>query len=51
MLMNISITFIGELFITKTENFRLICLTRPVLETALSAMNNVRGDKLVLNNK
>eukprot|EP00795_Rhopilema_esculentum_P005747 gene5747-11008_t len=42
--------FQGQSCISLSADFKIVCLTRAVLETALSAMNNLRGDKLVINN-
>ncbi|XP_065060247.1 P2X purinoceptor 7-like [Rhopilema esculentum] len=43
--------FQGQSWISLSADFKIVCLTRAVLETALSAMNNLRGDKLVINNR
>lgn len=42
---------LGKMCVTEADNFKTICLFKPVLETALSAMNNLRGDKINYENK
>ena len=38
--------FAGSSCITKSYDFKVVCLYQPVLETALSALNNLRGDNI-----
>ena len=35
--------------ITQTEGFKMVCLAKPVLEAALGALKNLRGDELAEN--
>ena len=35
----------------RIEDFKLVCLAKPVLETALAALNNLRGEKIKISNK
>lgn len=37
--------------ITETDAFKAVCLYKPVLKTSLSALNNLRGDKIDINNE
>ena len=43
--------FIGMTCITEVESFQIVCLCKPVLTTALSALNNLRGDKIDFENR
>ena len=39
-------TYTGHNYITESGQFRPVCLAKPVLITALSALNNLRGDPI-----
>ena len=41
-----TLLFLGKKCVTEVEDFKLVCLEKPILETALAALNNLRGDKL-----
>ena len=43
--------FGGKVCITQNENFKLVCLSKEVLRTALHALNNLRGDSIVISNR
>ena len=43
--------FLGKDCVTESESFRMVCLAKPVLRTALCALNNLRGDKLEIKNE
>ena len=38
--------YTGHNCITESGQFRLVCLAKPVLITALSALNNIRGNPI-----
>ena len=38
--------FLGNKCVTLSEGFKVVCLTKNVLKTALSALNNLRGNNL-----
>ena len=38
--------YFGVTFVTAVEDFKLVCLEKPVMETALAALNNLCGDKI-----
>ncbi|XP_057296362.1 uncharacterized protein LOC130625322 [Hydractinia symbiolongicarpus] len=42
--------FEGKQCITEAETFGMVCLCKPVLTTALSALNNLRGDAMHTDN-
>ena len=38
--------FEGHKYITESECFKMVCLSKPVLDTALSVFNHFRGDSI-----
>ena len=38
--------FEGQKCITESEGFKMVCLSRPVLDTALTVFNHFRGDSI-----
>jgi len=42
---------LGQNCITLSNGFQMVCLAKPVLETTLSALNNLRGDPMGLRNR
>ena len=38
--------FEGQKFVTSSEGFSTVCLSKIALKTALSALNNLRGDSI-----
>ena len=36
---------------TEVQDFKLVCLEKPVLETALAALSNLRGGKINISNE
>ena len=38
--------FEGHKCITESEGFKMVCLSKPVLDTALSVFNHFRGDSI-----
>jgi len=41
-----NVFILGKKCVTESEGFKMVCIGKPVLETALSALNNLRGDLL-----
>ena len=41
-----TLLFLGKKCVTEVEDFKLVCLEKPVLETALAVLNDLRGDKI-----
>ena len=42
---------LGKKIVTEVEDFELVCLEKTILETALAALNNLRGDKIKISNE
>ncbi|XP_066922307.1 P2X purinoceptor 7-like [Clytia hemisphaerica] len=41
--------FEGKKCVSKSDQFHMVCIAKPVLKTALSALNNLRGDEMKKN--
>ena len=42
---------LGNRYITDSAAFQMVCLAKPVLETALAAINDLQGDNLDIKNE
>ena len=41
----------GKVCMRENESFKLVCLAMEVLRTTLHALNNLRGDNIIISNK
>ena len=46
-----TLIFLGKKYRTEVEGFKLVCLEKLVLETALAALSNLCGDKIKISNE
>ena len=46
-----TLLFLGKENVTEVVNLKLVCLGNPVMEKALAALNNPRGDKIKISNE
>ena len=42
---------LGKKSVTEVEDFKLVCSEKTILETALAALNDFRGDKIKKSNE
>ena len=46
-----TLLLLGKKCVAEVEDFKLVCLEKAVLETALAALNYLRGDKIKMSNE